>query len=130
MFLIAANNRQSNVSGVVSQDSGRDSSAIEYSADYQIGLNFKGLAEREKNSKGEVFKANNPDDMDELMKGDAQGRRSMVVQVLKNRMNAPGGKLYMLFDPAGSVFYPVEEKKKNFGFTRVTDQNSDDIPFL
>lgn len=130
VFLIAANNRQSNVSGVVSQDSGRDSSAIEYSADYQLGLNFKGLAEREKNSKGEVFRANNPDDMDELMQGDAQGRRSMVVQVLKNRMNAPGGKLYLLFDPVGSVFYPVEEKKKNFGFTRVTNQNSDDIPFL
>lgn len=104
-FAIGANNRTSNRAGIVSQDSGRDSSAIEYTADLQLSLNYKELAEREKNDKGDTYSATNPEDMAKL-----QGRdtRDMVVQVLKNRMGKTGGKLYLKFHAAQSRFVPVD----------------------
>lgn len=109
VFAISANNRAANTSGIVSLDSGRDTSAIEYSADIQLSLNYAALADRRKKDNGEYYKASNPDDMAELQRGDANGNREMLVQVLKNRLNAPGGKLYISFNPAASVFYPVDK---------------------
>lgn len=40
VFVIMANNRDSNKSGDVTMESGRDTSALEYSADLQLGLAF------------------------------------------------------------------------------------------
>ena len=132
-FAISASNRTSNSSGVQSLDSGRDTSALEYSADLQLALNYTALMERRKKQDStDTYRANDPDDMAELQAGDADGNREMTVQVLKSRMNAPGKKLNMLFNPAASVFYPIEktiEKKSYYGgFQKVSDD--DDNPFL
>ena len=135
VFAISANNRAANTSGIVSLDSGRDTSAIEYSADTQLSLNYAALADRRKKDNGEYYKASNPDDMAELQRGDANGNREMIVQVLKNRLNAPGGKLYMSFNPAASVFYPVDKYAtppayyKGGGFTPIDDEDPDN-PFI
>ena len=135
VFAISANNRAANTSGIVSLDSGRDTSAIEYSADIQLSLNYAALADRRKKDNGEYYKASNPDDMAELQRGDANGNREMLVQVLKNRLNAPGGKLYMSFNPAASVFYPVDKYAtppayyKGGGFTPIDDEDPDN-PFI
>ena len=133
VFAISANNRAANTSGIVSLDSGRDTSAIEYSADIQLSLNYAALADRRKKDNGEYYKASNPDDMAELQRGDANGNREMLVQVLKNRMNAPGGKLYMSFNPAASVFYPVDKYATPpayyRGFTPIDDEDPDN-PFI
>jgi len=73
--------------------------------------------------------------MAELQRGDANGNREMIVQVLKNRLNAPGGKLYMSFNPAASVFYPVDKYAtppayyKGGGFTPIDDEDPDN-PFI
>ncbi len=111
VFAIGANNRTSNKSGVISQDSGRDSSAIEYTADYQLSLNYAALSDHEVKEDGNPYRADNPDDMDKLQMQDV---REMVVQVLKNRMNKPGGKLYMNFDAAHSLFVPVEKNPERY----------------
>ena len=134
VFAISANNRAANTSGIVSLDSGRDTSAIEYSADIQLSLNYAALADRRKKDNGEYYKASNPDDMAELQRGDANGNREMLVQVLKNRLNAPGGKLYMSFNPAASVFYPVDKYATppayyKGGFTPIDDEDPDN-PFI
>lgn len=135
VFAISANNRAANASGIVSLDSGRDTSAIEYSADYQLSLNYAALANRRKKDNGEYYKTSNPDDMAELQRGDANGNREMIVQVLKNRLNAPGGKLYLSFNPAASVFYPVDKYAtppayyKGGGFTPIDDEDPDN-PFI
>lgn len=134
VFAISANNRAANTSGIVSLDSGRDTSAIEYSADIQLSLNYAALADRRKKDNGEYYKASNPDDMAELQRGDANGNREMLVQVLKNRLNAPGGKLYMSFNPAASVFYPVDKYAippayYKGGFTPIDDEDPDN-PFI
>ena len=111
VFAISASNRQSNSSGIQSLESGRDTSAIEYSADTVLALNFKGLAEKGLNSKGKPYSAADPDDMAELLRGDKDGNREMIVQVLKNRMTAPGGKLYLSFNPAASTFVPIDKRE-------------------
>lgn len=131
VFAISANNRAANTSGIVSLDSGRDTSAIEYSADYQLSLNYAALADRRKKDNGEYYKASNPDDMAELQRGDANGNREMIVQVLKNRLNAPGGKLYLSFNPAASVFYEIDRHITDFysGFTQLSDEDPDN-PFI
>ena len=58
--------------------------------------------------------------------------REMLVQVLKNRMNAAGGKLFLAFDSAHSIFYPMEKQpRRNYSisdFTAVPDDA--DNPFL
>lgn len=129
VFAVSASNRTSNSSGVQSLDSGRDTSAIEYSADIQLALNYTALMERRKKQDStDTYRANDPDDMAELQAGDADGNREMTVQVLKSRMNAPGKKLNMLFNPAASVFYPIEKKSYYGGFQKVSDD--DDNPFL
>lgn len=108
-IVISATNRKSNESGRQTQSSGRDSSAIEYTADVQLTLNYAALADREKKldpytDKERCYNANNPDDMAELM---SEKPRRMVVQVVKERMGPGGGKLYLDFDAAYSKFTPA-----------------------
>ena len=129
VFAISASNRTSNSSGTQTLESGRDTSAIEYSADIQLSLNYTALTEhRTKPNSTDKYKANDPDDMALLQAGDANGNREMTVQVLKGRLIPPGRKLHLLFNPAASVFYPIEKKSYYGGFQKVSDD--DDNPFL
>lgn len=127
VLAIGANNRTANNSGIVGLDSGRDTSAIEYSADYQLALNYRALAEKwKKDGTDDIYRANNPDDMEELA---MQEPREMVIQVLKNRMNAIGGKIWLNFDAANSTFEYAGKPKKKLripaGFTAV---DNPDLP--
>ena len=138
VFAISANNRTSNESGKVTLASGRDTSAIEYSADYQLGLNYKAFTEKLQRSNGIEYKADNPDDLEELQ---AQTPRHMTIQVLKNRMNASGGKIFLDFDAANSTFTfagrPEKRRARTLneavrdaatGMTRIEDDPN--LPFL
>ena len=129
VFALSATNRTSNAAGTITQESGRDSSGIEYTADYLLALNYKALAMQEKKDDGTKYKASNPNDMEELQN---KSPREMLVQVLKNRMNAAGGKLFLAFDSAHSIFYPMEKQpRRNYSisdFTAVPDDA--DNPFL
>ena len=140
VFAISANNRISNNSGIISLASGRDTSAIEYSADYQLSLNFRAFHTKEEISveytdkngitsrKMEKADASNPDHMETLMK---QNPRNMYIQVLKNRMNQAGGKLFLAYHSESNIFYPVDTKIKEPGFVHVSQDDDDiDIPFL
>lgn len=107
VFAISATNRTSNMQGKISMQSSRDSSGIEYTADYMLSLNYQALAEREKIPGTEVkYNADDPNHMEMLQQ---QNPRKMLVQVIKNRMNAAGGKLPLDFDAAHSVFIPQEK---------------------
>lgn len=120
VLAIAANNRESNRSGNISQSSARDSSAIEYTADIQISLNYRALEDGEtKPNSSDKYRADNPSDMDLLMN---EKPRRMVMRVLKNRMNAAGGKLYLNFDAAHSIFEPLATSSKGN-----TNSSADDV---
>lgn len=95
VFLISATNRNSNKSGDITLESGRDSSAIEYSSDVQIALNHREIYEGKKSP-------TKPRDMEEILTRD---KREMVLQVLKNRMGACGKTVDILFDASHSRFY-------------------------
>lgn len=143
VFAISANNRISNSSGVISQSSGRDTSALEYSADYQLSLNYRAFYTKEEipviytdadghqYTKNEKADASNPDHLETLMK---QQPRQMYVQVLKCRMNEPAGKLFLAFDAAHSTFTPIDTRRDSPGyvtpgFREVTDDDPDN-PFM
>lgn len=134
VFAISASNRTSNSSGTQSLESGRDTSAIEYSADIQLSLNYTALMEgRTKPNSTDKYRANDPNDMALLQKGDADGNREMTVQVLKSRMNAPGRKLHLLFNPAASVFYEIDKHSTppvNSGKWQTMPDNDPNNPFI
>jgi len=48
VFLIIANNRESNKTGTVEMESGRDTSAIEYSGDFMLGLSYTAIEDKRK----------------------------------------------------------------------------------
>lgn len=121
VLAISANSRAANNSSQITNDAGRDTSAIEYTADIQLSLNYRAIHE------GKV-KPSNADEMEKLYQ---EKPRRMLCQVLKNRMSEPGGKLYLNFDAANSLFTPVETNIEApaaaAGFTEVVDN---EIPFI
>lgn len=72
VFVILANNRDSNKRGEASLESGRDTSALEYSADINIGLTYTAIFKRWKvtakeNEVAEKIKANSRDKSSRLI---------------------------------------------------------------
>lgn len=129
VFAISANNRAANSRGIVSLESGRDTSALEYSADVLLGLNYAALAERRKKPNStQEYDASNPEDMAALQKGDSLGIREMLVQVLKSRMTQQGGKLRLSFIPQGSVFIPIADDPRKIAGYREPQES--DIPMI
>ena len=92
---ISATNRISNISGRITMESGRDSSNIEYTGDYQLSLNYYAV------DKGEV-KTTDTDKLAELQRMD---RRQMIIRVLKGRFVSPGRTAKVYFDAANNIFY-------------------------
>ena len=90
---ILAFNRSSNAAGKVTLESGRDTSAIEYSADTLLGLNYTGLEDGSKDIKN----------LDELQQ---ESPRRVTLKLMKNRMSEAGKKLLLQFDGATSTFTP------------------------
>ena len=124
VFAIGANNRAANNRGVISLADGRDTSAIEYTGDIVLALNFRELHEGKAD-------ARNPDDMERLQSA-PQWR--MMVQVLKNRMDGlakTGAKLYLAFDAANSTFTAETDQTppllREMGFTEVNDPDLPDF---
>lgn len=124
VFAIGANNRAANNRGVISLADGRDTSAIEYTGDIVLALNFRELHEGKAD-------ARNPDVMERLQSA-PQWR--MMVQVLKNRMDGlakTGAKLYLAFDAANSTFTAETDQTppplREMGFTEVNDPDLPDF---
>lgn len=92
---IIATNRASNKDGRLTMESGRDSSNLEYTADYQISLNYKDI------DNGIV----KPDDVMKVSALQQTKRRAMILRVLKNRFSQPGKAAEVLFDAEHNIFY-------------------------
>lgn len=92
---IVATNRATNKSGKITLESGRDSSNLEYTADYQISLNYYAV------DNGAIA----PDDVDGIADLQKSKRRAMILRVLKNRFSQPGRSAQIMFDAAHNLFY-------------------------
>ncbi len=95
VFLIIAANRESNKSGQYTLESGRDSSAIEYSGDYVLSLNYTEI------DNGNI----KPTDEAELAKVKSAPWRNMTLRVLKHRLGVPGLSAQLWYKPAANIFY-------------------------
>lgn len=92
---IIATNRASNKGGRLTMESGRDSSNLEYTADYQISLNYDAI------DSGKV----KPDDIEKISELQQAERRAMILRVLKSRFSQPGKSAQIMFDAAHNIFY-------------------------
>lgn len=103
VFCILAFGRASNKRGQVSQESGRDTSAIEYSADLMLGLNF-----------ARVEDANTTDD-DEInkMREEEKAKPESIyrLKVLKSRLQGGCGSVDIKFSGKYGLFYETTDVK-------------------
>lgn len=125
VFLIMANNRASNKTGTADLESGRDSSAIEYSGDVLLGLVYTAIEERRKFECGEDRNGNpkyKEYDLDEIrrLKKEAYERgeaapdvcNELSVKVIKNRFGESERLANLLFDGKHSTFKLKEYRYK------------------
>ena len=93
VFLIMAHNRQSNASGTITMESGRDTSAIEYSGDTQIGLTFTRCLKGWKDEHGiKHDKSKNPDELTE------KERQEITLKIVKSRFGGVGRTVNLRFN--------------------------------
>lgn len=92
---IVATNRASNTAGKITMESGRDSSNLEYTADYQLSLNYYDI------DNGKV----SPTEVDKIAELQRQNWRQMIIRVLKGRFCQPGRSAKVYFNAASNIFY-------------------------
>ena len=86
VFVIIAHNRASNSTGAVSMESGRDTSALEYSADLQLALTFTKCLKRN----GQ--KRKDPDDLTD------NERKEITLRIVKGRFGGMGREVDLHFN--------------------------------
>ena len=112
VFCIMATNRDSNKSGSVTMESGRDTSNIEYTGDIVLGLTFTKCLKR-KGPNGEKVTPKTPD---ELTK---EERRDITLKILKGRGGGTGDYVDLHFDGATMTYTQTAAERD---FTRVNDE--------
>ena len=124
VFTIVANNRASNRSGSVDMESGRDTSAIEYSGDIMLGLVYTAIEERRKYNAGEDRNGNtkyleydletiNRLRKEAYEKGEAAPAvcNEVTLKVIKSRFTETGRTAKLIFDGKHATYKQVEKQK-------------------
>ena len=105
VFVILAFNRESNKGGKVSQESGRDSSSIEYSADLMLGLNYTKVEESASAEDAEKARA-------QVQKDSGKGNEiAYKLKVLKNRLQGGCGSIDLKFHGKYGLFFPAKDEQ-------------------
>lgn len=130
VLLIVANNRASNMEGIVSMYSGRDTSAIEYSADIMLGMSYTAIEDGEQyqagsyTSKSKEHEAGEPIlkniDIDFIEYKIKQAKKNkqprpdvanrICLKISKSRFSEPFEIARFYFDGKHSSFKPEEPK--------------------
>lgn len=95
VIAITAVNRESMKKGQLTMSSGRDSSNIEYTGDYQISLNYTEVDD------GKV----DPQNAQKMAELQMKPRREMTLRLLKNRFGVQGKAAKVTFDAKHNLFY-------------------------
>lgn len=109
VFVIIAHNRKSNETGSATMESGRDTSALEYSADLQLALTFTKCLKRD------GMKAKNPEDLT-----DAE-RKEITLRIVKGRFGGMGREVDLHFDGETMTY---TQTAKDFRDYTVVDEPS------
>lgn len=125
---ITATNRASNKAGTVEMESGRDTSAVEYSGDLMLGLSFAAIEEGRKYDTGETDRKGNPiqaeytlDDLRRLRR-EAYDRdetppsicNEISLRVLKNRFGEPERRARLYFDGRHNNYTMLYQEAKEY----------------
>ena len=110
VFVIMANNRESNKSGQASMDSGRDTSAIEYSADTMLQLAYTASVRGIKGHKMTPAQILSIEDEETRLRV----KSDVTLSVVKKRNGEPGRSMRFYFDGASSRYTPFESRYNNF----------------
>lgn len=125
---ITATNRASNKAGTVEMESGRDTSAVEYSGDLMLGISFAAIEEGRKFDTGETDKKGNPiqaeytlDDLRRLRR-EAYDRdetppsvcNEISLRVLKNRFGEPERRARLYFDGRHNNYTMLYQEAKEY----------------
>lgn len=129
VFLIMANNRASNKAGTAELESGRDTSALEYSGDLMLGLAYTAIEDHEKykdwvkDRKGEpqlVEREYTLEKIRSIKKYAYENKREVPevcnrisLKVLKNRFGQAERRANLIFDGKHSIFKQTEYKYSN-----------------
>ena len=146
VIAINATNRASNQRGTVEMESGRDSSAVEYSGDLMLGLSYTAIEEKRKYETDEVGKDKKPimaeytiDELRRLRREAYDNNEDppavcneVTLKVLKNRFGEPERRANLTFDGKHSIFKAVQSgfrraKTTGNGWTEVTGDK--DLPW-
>jgi len=101
VFCIMAHNRAANQSGNVSMASGRDTSALEYSADLQLGLAFTECLDRD-GGKGKDFDALTPEE-----------RQRVTLKITKGRDAKIGAEVDLIFNGETMTYTPIDKRRED-----------------
>ena len=115
VFVIIAHNRNANKSGDVSMEAGRDTSALEYSADLQMGLAFTAC-----------MKKNGGKDMEDLT---PEEKRQRTIRITKGRFGGSGTDVNLTFNGESMTFDPAapsyrEEEAQQSSISRYRGRRS------
>ena len=140
VLVIIANNRASNKSGVVEMESGRDTSAIEYSGDFMLGLAYTAIEDRRmytyssEDKNGNETEVTAPYTLETIrrLKKEAYEAGKDVpavctevsLKVLKSRFTEAERRANLIFDGKHSTFKQIETK-----YTPGTDTGGGWAPF-
>lgn len=109
VFTIIANNRDSNKSGRATMESGRDTSALEYSADLQIVMTYTAcLPKPNKSQDGEDEKPKKPEYLTEAEK------KNVTLVIVKGRFGGAGKKVDLKFDGETMTYHQIAPRDFDF----------------
>ena len=130
VLAIIANNRASNKAGTVDMESGRDTSAIEYSGDIMLGLAYTAIEDRRKYEYGEDKKGNPlyaEYDLETIRRLKKEAYEAgedipavcneISLKVLKSRFTEAERRANLIFDGKHSTFKQVALKYQADAFT-------------
>ena len=105
VLCIIAFNRSSNSDGKVRMESGRDTSAIEYSGDLMLGLNYSNVEDN-------TDKKADPEELRDKAIKELQenGETGYKLKILKDRLQGYTGSENMIFHGKYGLFYPKIDK--------------------
>lgn len=128
VLAITATNRASNRSGTVEMESGRDTSAVEYSGDLMLGISYTAIEDGRTYDTGETDRSGKPImakyDIDELrrLRREAYERgenpppvcSEISLKVLKNRFGEPDRRAKLHFDGRHNLYTMAYVEAKQY----------------
>ena len=138
VFLISANNRESNKEGISTQESGRDTSALEYSGDLMLGLSYTAILDKREYRTGESKNGKPVTKLYDIARIREEKRKAfdagadiplscqeISLTVLKNRFGDADRRARLIFDGKHTRF--TESKQLYNGFNADEWKNAKEI---